>query len=77
MRVGSGTRKGFIFFRDGEVVHAEMSHMKGEEAFYDIMAWDLGRFECDEIACKAETIHESWDFLLMESMRRIDSPELE
>jgi hypothetical protein len=47
--------------------------MEGEEAFYMILSWELGVFECDDRRAKAETIQESWDFLLMESVRRLDS----
>ncbi len=73
MRVRSGTSRGWIFFRDGEIVHAETGEIQGEEAFYRILSWELGVFECDEQAPDKESIHESWDFLLMESMRRLDS----
>ncbi len=73
MHVRSGARKGTVCFREGEIVHAEISDMSGEEAFYTILSWDLGVFFCDNKPSKSETIHESWDFLLMESMRRLDS----
>jgi hypothetical protein len=73
MCVRSGTEKGFISFRNGEIVHAESGDLKGEEAFYRVLSWELGAFECDEVAATEESIQESWDFLLMESMRRLDS----
>jgi len=72
MLVRSRGRKGLVYFRDGEIVHAETNGTKGEEAFYNIVSWELGVFECDEESPVAETIQESWDFLLMESMRRLD-----
>jgi hypothetical protein len=37
-----------------------------------ILSWELGVFECDNKFIDRETIQESWDFLLMESMRRLD-----
>jgi hypothetical protein len=73
MEVRSRDRKGLIYFRDGEIVHAEKEGGTGEEAFYEIVSWELGKFECDAESTKEETIRESWDFLLMESMRRLDS----
>lgn len=73
MMVKSRDRKGLIYFRDGEIVHAEAEGGTGEEAFYDIVSWELGIFECDSQPPEEETIRESWDFLLMESMRRLDS----
>ncbi|HMK35810.1 MAG TPA: DUF4388 domain-containing protein [Desulfomonilaceae bacterium] len=73
MHVRSGANTGLICFRDGEIVHAENQDVRGEEAFYTIVSWEMGIFECDEEPVLTETIQESWDFLLMESMRRIDS----
>jgi hypothetical protein len=73
MHVRSGANTGLIFFRDGEIVHAENQELQGEEAFYAILSWELGVFECDEAQVETDTIRESWDFLLMESMRRLDS----
>jgi hypothetical protein len=73
MLVRSGANRGWIYFRDGEIVHAEYEDLSGEEAFYSILSWDLGIFECDLVAPRAETIQESWDFLLIESMRRLDT----
>jgi hypothetical protein len=72
MEVRSGSRKGDIFFRDGEIIHARERQYKGEEAFYNILSWDLGEFVCDRTPADEDTIGESWDFLLMESVRRID-----
>ena len=73
MLVRSGTNEGWLYFRDGEIVHAAWEEETGEEAFYVIVSWELGVFECDMVAPETETIHESWDFLLMESMRRLDT----
>lgn len=73
MQVRSGTNNGLIYFLKGEIVHAQTNGMEGEEAFYMILSWELGVFECDDRRAKAETIQESWDFLLMESVRRLDS----
>ncbi|MEW6138949.1 MAG: DUF4388 domain-containing protein [Thermodesulfobacteriota bacterium] len=74
MAVSSGQNRGWIYFREGEIVHAESNvSSAGEEAFYAIVSWPLGVFECDLGKPERETIQESWDFLLMESMRRLDS----
>lgn len=73
MQVTSGTRKGTIYFKEGDIVNAEERNIKGEQALFNILSWELGTFECDETRSQEETIRESWDFLLMESVRRIDS----
>jgi hypothetical protein len=72
VHVRSGPKRGLICFRQGEIVHAETGSIEGEEAFYQILSWELGSFDSDQEAPRAETIQESWDFLLMESMRRLD-----
>ncbi len=70
MKIRTGTHKGLVYFRDGEIVHAETGDLEGEEAFYQILSWEVGVFEGDSVATQKETIHENWDFLLMESVRR-------
>ena len=63
---------GVIYFKEGEITHSESDNTEGEEAFYEILSWELGSFLCDEVMTETQTIHENWDFLLMESMRRLD-----
>jgi len=70
MKIRTGSLNGLIYFRDGEIVHAETGDLEGEEAFYRILSWEVGVFEGDSVAVEKETIHENWDFLLMESVRR-------
>lgn len=72
MHVRSGPNRGLICFRDGEIIHAETGGIEGEEAFYQVLSWELGTFDSDAKPAGAETIQESWDFLLMESMRRVE-----
>lgn len=73
MGVTSAADTGAIYFRVGEVVHAESNTLQGEEAFYWILSWELGIFAFDESRPEKETIEESWDFLLMESLRRLET----
>jgi two-component system, chemotaxis family, protein-glutamate methylesterase/glutaminase len=73
MLVKSGSKRGFVVVRDGEIIHAETGELRGEDAFYEIISWELGVFECDNAPVESETIHESWDFLLIESMRRLET----
>jgi hypothetical protein len=75
MHVCSGFRKGFIDFRDGEVIHAETKNARSERAFYEVFSWELGTFECEQVPLEKETINESWEFLLMESVRRLEAAE--
>ncbi len=64
---------GLIFFRDGEVIHAEHEGVRGEEAFYAIMQWPGGKFSVEpNVATTSRTIERSWKFLLMEAHRLMD-----
>jgi predicted regulator of Ras-like GTPase activity (Roadblock/LC7/MglB family) len=64
---------GAIFFRDGEVIHAEQDGIRGEEAFYAILGWPGGTFSVDpNVATTSRTIQRSWKFLLMEAHRLKD-----
>ena len=42
-RIACEDRLGVIFFRDGEIVHAERGELVGEEAFREVLAWPRGR----------------------------------
>lgn len=64
---------GLIFFREGEVIHAEHEGARGEEAFYAIMQWPGGKFSVEpNVATTSRTIERSWKFLLMEAHRVMD-----
>jgi two-component system, chemotaxis family, protein-glutamate methylesterase/glutaminase len=65
--------EGTIYIQNGEVVHAHQSTSTGMDAFYTIMGWDSGIFETFDVDEAPErTIHEHYQFLLMEASRRID-----
>ncbi|HEY3309815.1 MAG TPA: DUF4388 domain-containing protein [Desulfuromonadaceae bacterium] len=66
-------KTGFIFFREGELVHAELDGLSGSEAFFSIMLWPGGEFRAEsKIATTYQTISENLTFLLLESHRLKD-----
>lgn len=68
-----GGRQGTIFFRDGEIIHAEKGGIAGEDAFYRIMRWPGGRFTVlPKVTTTSHTIDRGWRYLLLESHRLID-----
>lgn len=68
---------GAIFFRDGEVVHAEQGDLQGEEAFYRVMMWEGGRFQSKpKVATTSRTINQSVGFLILEALRLMDEAKL-
>lgn len=73
VRVDRGDRSGRIFFAGGQVVHAEVGALTGEEAFFEITHWTKGAFQIEEgVRAMDETITRNWETLLMESAQRHD-----
>ncbi len=65
--------KGVIYFNEGEIIHAECGEQKGTEAFYKILSWEEGEFVSNiGFVPPLQTIHQSWEHLLVEAMRRTD-----
>ncbi len=74
LKVTSGKISGTLFVVNGDVIHAETPHSKGEMAAFEILEWDKGDFEF--IATKVQapsSIRRSVPDLLMESARTSDS----
>jgi hypothetical protein len=64
---------GLLFFRDGQIIHAEAGSLAGEEAFYEIVQRSGTAFTLQpNVTTTSHTIHRSWQFLLMESQRLVD-----
>jgi predicted regulator of Ras-like GTPase activity (Roadblock/LC7/MglB family) len=71
--VHSGSDVGLLFFRDGQIIHAEAGKITGEEAFYAIMQWPGGKFTLQpKVTTTSHSINRSWKFLLMEAHRLMD-----
>ncbi|KAF0249425.1 MAG: roadblock/LC7 family protein [bacterium] len=66
-------QEGVIFFEKGEIVHAKLDSLIGEEALFSMLSWIDGNFRItDKVTVIAKTISINWNHLLMEGMRRID-----
>lgn len=64
---------GTIFFKDGEMIHAESAGFTGEEAIYSLLRWENGSFQLKMgVEPRQRTINKSWSGVLLEGMRRID-----
>jgi hypothetical protein len=65
--------QGFIYLKNGQMVHAAVSDLIGEEAIYALAIWNSGefRFAPGEEAPE-QTIRKSNTNLLMEAARRLD-----
>ncbi len=63
---------GVVYFSEGEIVHAETGDLTGNEAFVEIMCCSAGTFSFTPGSTDRQSIHVSWNFLLMESVREVD-----
>ena len=66
-------RSGSIYFKDGEIIHAETGEKTGEEAVYELLNWEEGTFQLRMGAEPSlRTIVTPWSGIILEGMRRID-----
>ena len=73
MRVYHGGLEGDLFLESGELVHAEVGGIWGEEAAYHIIAWDSGEFHAQEgVSAPRRTITKKIARLLIEFHQRMD-----
>ena len=66
-------KKGRIYIEGGEIIHADVEGIEGEEAFYRLMAWEKGDFQivpCSQFPQR--TIYGGTMSLLMEGARLAD-----
>jgi len=65
--------EGVLFFDEGEIVHARMGKLVGEDAVYQLLQWTEGAFEMGDLSrVPRRTIHTSWRYLMLEGMRKMD-----
>jgi hypothetical protein len=64
----------YLFFRDGELYHAQTGDMIGQSAFFAAMALEEGQFyfEDNEDLPEDKTIEGNTQFLILEALRQID-----
>jgi hypothetical protein len=68
-----GVERGFIYLRNGQMVHARVGETTGEEAVYALAIWSTGDFQFTPgEEPESVTIEKSNTSLLMEAARRLD-----
>ena len=69
----NGSRLGYVWFRDGRMIDAEVAALRGEEAVYRILVWNEADFEVDFGPIhRDELVEQPTAVLVMEGMRRAD-----
>lgn len=65
--------RGFIYLKNGQMVHATIGELVGEEAIYSLAIWNHGEFQFSPGEdSDRQTITKSNTNLLMEAARRLD-----
>lgn len=81
VRLQNQNRLGWLYLEEGRLSHAAITladqqaenMSTGEEAVYEMLTWRSGEFVVERGKnAPTTTIGQSWDFLLMEGMRRLD-----
>ena len=69
----NGSRLGYVWFKDGRMVDADVAALRGEEAVYRLLVWSEADFEVDfgPVDCE-EVVEQPTAALVMEGMRRAD-----
>jgi hypothetical protein len=73
VRVASAGRVGYLYFSDGEIVHAGTRNLVGERAALEIMGWNDGVFEVCNIAWpERTTITMRWQQIVLAAAKARD-----
>ncbi len=65
-------QKGEVYFSDGQVVHAVVGTLSGEEAVYEMLRLDSGTFSLEtDVPNPERTVETAWSDLLLEGMKRM------
>lgn len=81
IKLQRGAYIGSLYLTDGQLYHAELAHQSnsdldtrtGEEVVYELLNWMEGDFTIERnITSPNQSIQHSWNYLLMEGLRKID-----
>jgi hypothetical protein len=75
VRVTSGPKVGYLYFRGGMVVHAVTATGLGEAAAMEMLSWNGGTFEPTDREWAKDTIVTSWQSLLLRAAQIRDEKE--
>lgn len=71
--VSKSDREGCIYFEDGQITHAQIGAIEGEEALFSILSWSSGSFRfVGGVKAPRVSISTNWEYLLIEGMRKAD-----
>ena len=67
------SKKGILFFKEGELLDARVNDLQGQDAAYEIFAWDQVNLSIQNgCALREKRIHSEMQHLILETARRKD-----
>ncbi len=76
LTIEHGPKYGFIYFENGQVVHAEFDPDIGEEALSRLIGLYSGKFKVESgIRAPVKSIKKHWNNLLLDSLHKVDDNE--
>jgi hypothetical protein len=70
--------EGVMYFDLGQIAHASLGNLVGDEAVMELVCWEEGSFYISSYdLLPRRTITASWNYLLMEGMRQLDEKRLQ
>jgi len=77
LNLSNGTEQGWVIFDNGEVIHAEVDGVHGEDAVLRLLDWDEGHFSTtDEVMFAHRTVKVPWDKLVTDALERLSELEI-
>lgn len=76
VEIKHGRQKATLFFNNGNLVHATLGDLHGEDAVYRVLTWEEGSFDSQtEVEAPEVSITRGWSSLLLEGARRLDEAQ--
>ncbi len=76
--VTSHEGSGYLYFAEGQIVHAEFSPYIGEKAVYEMLALSDGQFKVEAgVQAPAHSIKRPWNSVVLDSLRELDEKSQE
>lgn len=77
IQIVKGAQSGIVFLRGGQIVHAETTPARGNDALWEMVAWEFVEFAYDgTVRPPVETISPPWDGALIEAVARHNQQKL-
>lgn len=66
--------EGVLAFSNGELIHASVGNLTGEDAVYELLAWEDGEFHVSDVsvAFPPANVQTPWSMLVLDALRQID-----